>query len=170
MKDFYRIVFLKLESRNIAFLLLLFLGFNIACNKTNSPSSILTRLIIENGKSIEPNFSGYVLMIPNDGCHPCIQKALKLTAKYLNHKHIYFVITTDFDFKSTKLKFSGREILSNNLVFDIHKKSNQLGLHKSNLTVLYFKEGEMIFEKAINPTTASFELFELQSRIDRIKG
>ncbi|MDF5691465.1 hypothetical protein [Aquirufa aurantiipilula] len=68
------------------------------------------------------------------------------------------------------MKFSRKELLSNNLVFDIHKKSNQLGLHKSNLTVFYFKEGEMIFEKAINPTTASFQLFELQSRIDRIKG
>lgn len=170
MKDFYRIVFLKLKSRNIAFLLLLFLGFNFACKKTNSPSLLLNRLITENGKAIESNFSGYVLMIPNDGCHPCIQKALKLTEKYLNHKHIYFVITTDFDFKSTKLKFSSREILSNNLVFDIHKKSNQLGLHKSNLTVLYFEEGEMIFEKAINPANAGFELFKLQSRINSMKG
>ncbi|MHA8063737.1 hypothetical protein [Aquirufa aurantiipilula] len=170
MKGFYHIVCLKLKSRNIAFILLLIIGSNFACKKITSPSLILQKLIIENGKTIEPYFSGYVLLIPNDGCHPCIQKAITCAKKNLKKRNIYFVITTDYDFKSTKLKFSKNDLMSNNLVFDLLKKSNQLGLRNSSLTIFYFKDGQMIYEKAINPTNASFDLLVLQSRLNFTNG
>lgn len=169
MKNIYHIVFSKLKNKNSTFILVLLLGFNCACKKTNSQNFILERLIIDNGKSIGLNYSGYLLLIPNDGCHPCIQKAIKLASKNLNRKNIYFVITSDFDFKSTKLKFSNKELLSRNLVFDERKRSNQLGLHKSYLTIFYFNEGGKISERTINPSDASFELVKLQSLINDLK-
>ena len=58
---------------------------------------------------------------------------------------------------------------TNNLIFDLQKKSNFLGLHKSYLTIFYYQNGEKVFEKAINPEEANNELFELQIRLNEIK-
>lgn len=167
MKGFFLTVSLKWKSRIFIFVLFILLGSNFSCIETNSQGSLLKSIITENGKLLDSNFSGYVLLIPNDGCHPCIQKAIKLAQKNLSHKYIYFIVTSDFDFKSTKLKFLPKELLANNLVFDTHKKSNQSGLNRSFLIVFYFMDGQMILEKAIYPDKASSDLIELQNQLNK---
>ena len=83
MNGFYHTVFLNLVSRNLSFFstFIFLFFFTSSCNEWNSQDAILKKLITENNRSIVPNFNGYLLLIPNDGCHPCIQKALRLAKK-----------------------------------------------------------------------------------------
>lgn len=122
-------------------------------------------IIIQNEADVSDNFSGYILIIPNEGCHFCINEAFQFTKKNLSNKQIYFIITSDFDFKRSKIQFSQNELSAKNLIFDTKQACSKIGLRQNYLILLTIKNGSLESQKKLDPEDVKKNLTQVQKNI-----
>ncbi|WP_146199240.1 hypothetical protein [Arcicella aurantiaca] len=122
-------------------------------------------IIIQNEADVSEDFSGYILIIPNEGCHYCIDEAFQFAKKNLNNRQIYFIITSDFDFKRSKVRFSQNELSAKNLIFDTKQVCSKIGLRQNYLILLTLKNGSLESQNNLVPDDVKKNLYQVQKSI-----
>lgn len=144
---------------------LIYLSFFLCLSCINDKETHID-VIKGNGIKIENNYSGFILIIPNlVGCSDCYNDGINFCKKNLEKKHIYFIITSDLDFKKTKQNFNDEEILSKNLVFDVKMKTKINNLQSSSLILIKVKDGNEVEKEELNPENISEKLAFVQKQL-----
>ncbi|MFC0185617.1 hypothetical protein SAMN04515674_103396 [Pseudarcicella hirudinis] len=143
--------------------LILFTSFLLSCNRTKD-FTVLDALI-NNGAKIDPNFSGFIVLIPNLGCSKCVSYGINFSKKNINNKNIYFFVTSDFDFKKTRANFSDKEVSSSNLIFDRKMDTKKMELRSLYLIIFKLKDGNVLSKEILDPENVLSTLEKIQHQI-----
>lgn len=167
MKKTYPTRFLRSKSK--LFLILLCSIATIftfqECSISDTDTTNTLNIIRNNGRSIDNDFTGFFLIVPNEGCHPCIDKAWDFTRKNLNKNNFYIVITSDFDFKRTKSKFSRSELSAKNFIIDEKQMCKLADIPYNQVFLIELIKGELISKKPLTPENIRASLQSIKNKI-----
>lgn len=166
MKKTYLIQFLLSKSKSFLILICIITIFLFQeCNSSDTDVTKTLDIIRNNERNINDDFTGYFLIIPNEGCHPCIDEAWDFTRKNLNKNNFYGVITSDFDFKRTKSKFSKSELSAKNFIIDEKQMCNLADIPYNQVFLIELIKGELISKKALTPENIRISLQKIGNKI-----
>ncbi|AXE17920.1 hypothetical protein DR864_09330 [Runella rosea] len=120
-------------------------------------------------KEVSPkeNFDGFSLVIPIDGCGPCVEKGISFSKKNLKNPKILFFISSQLNLKPIYQYYTEGELSTKSLLLDKSSLFFKNGLiNQGHLLLLEIHQGHVDKMTDIEPNEVDDILSKLEKSIN----